>query len=69
MTIETKFNMHQLVYFRYEQKIYCSMVYGIYISYLENKRRIRYDVLTNDKFLSIDEKKLFRTKQELLDSL
>lgn len=69
MKIETKYNMNQLVYFKYEGKIYCSMVYGIDISYWEHKRTIRYDVLADDKALSIGEKKLFSTKEELLKNL
>ena len=29
MKIVTKYDMNELVYFKYEGKIYCSMVYGI----------------------------------------
>ena len=69
MKIETKYDMNQLVSFKYEGKIYCSMVYGIDISYWENKRTIRYDVMADNKLLSIGEKKIFPTKEDLLKSL
>ena len=69
MKIVTKYDMNELVYFKYEGKIYCSMVYGIDISFWEHKKTIRYDVIADDKLLSICEKKIFPTKEELLKSL
>ena len=66
MTVETKFNIGDEVWFMYKLKPICERVTSLTI-YTCNKLVIEY--FFEVPFVFIREEKLFSTKQELLDSL
>lgn len=70
MTIKTKFNINESVFFISHNKIQCAIIKGIsvYINSL-NKQYIKYNIVNSEEGIFIDEEKIFITKQDLLKSL
>lgn len=72
MTIETKFNIGDKVWFMNENKVCCDEISAIHLHLYEDKQLFNYSFGLNDciqKYIQVDEQELFRTKQELLDNL
>lgn len=72
MKIETKLNVEDECYFLHSNKVKTGFIKDIQISVLKEKMYIKYSVLfkNDDKAARIYlEEDVFKTKQELLDSL
>lgn len=74
MKIETKFNVGDEVWVRWEGGIYHTKVEAITVEIFCGKdgeiiKSIRYDMIVPDAYLSYKEHALFPTKEELLKSL
>lgn len=70
MTIQTKFNLNDVVYFLVNNKVCSAPItsINIHISKFE-KRRITYTVYHKDLTASLHENSVFSTKDELIKSL
>ena len=66
MTIETKYNIGQEVWYRMGGYTFCNKVIGIHIL---NKGIIMYDIRFEHTHCTLDESLVFPTKEELLNSL
>ena len=72
MKIETKLNVEDECYFLHSNKVKTGFIKDIQISVLKEKMYIKYSILfkNDDKAARIYlEEDVFKTKQELLDSL
>ena len=76
MKIEAKYNIGQTVFYMYDNKVQQSEIISINISvsktYYTNQIEIKYTLdhaVGKCDFVKYNEKYLFETKQELLDSL
>ena len=72
MTIETKFNIGDEVWYMENNKVCCDTISAIHLHVYEYDRIFNYSFGLTDctkPYIQVDESKLFRTKQELLDSL
>ena len=65
MTIETKYNIGDEVWFMYRNKIFSGRIVGIFIK----SNGISYKIVSIIKGMWFSESKLFPTKEELLKSL
>lgn len=66
MKIETKYDMGQEVWFMYKLKPFCAKITSLTV-YTHNRMVIEY--FFEEPFTFVREEYIFRTKQELLDSL
>ena len=69
MTIETKYNLGQEVWMHLSNRCICGKIIDVR-AYTSNKRKmIVYELFVEDECISMLEKHLFPTKEELLKSL
>lgn len=70
MVIQTKFNIDEIVYFIFNNKVYNAPIrsINIQVTYL-NTVKIKYTVKNLELSASLCEESIFRTKEELLKSL
>lgn len=65
MTIETKYNIGEEVWFMYRNKVFSGRIVGIFLK----TNGINYKIVSIIKGMWFSETKLFPTKEELLKSL
>ena len=71
MTINTKFNVGQLIYFIHPDtmKAQCAEVWRIHTEWAANEMKINYWFSIDGKYIIVTEGKTHATREELLESL